>query len=86
MINDAFDLDFHIAAARELIRVGNEVRIFPTYAFTGEVRRQPWVKSVMEVLREDGHHVSFLASRWEQQGHVDFNDSLRIVRCGEISG
>ena len=86
MATDAFDLDFHIAAARELIRVGNEVRIFPTYAFTGEVRRQPWVNPVMEALREDGHHVAFLASRWEQQGHVDFNDSLRIVRCSEISG
>ena len=80
MTNDSFDLAFHIAAARELVRVGNEVRIFPTYAFTGDVKRQPWVEPVMDVLRADGHKVSFLASRWEQQGHVEFNDSLQVIR------
>jgi len=80
MKSELFDLDFHIAAVRELIRVGKEVRIFPTYAFTGEVRRQPWVEPVSEIFRREGHEVSFIPSRWQQQGHVDFNDSLRIVR------
>ena len=81
MKDESFDLNFHIAAARELIRVGNEVRIFPTYAFTGAVRRQPWVTPVSDVLRDDGHKLSFVPSQWQQQGHVKFNDSLQII-CG----
>jgi SAM-dependent methyltransferase len=80
MKNDSLNLVFHIAAARELIRVGMEVRIFPTYAFSGEIRRQPWVAPVMKALQDDGHTVDFLPSRWVQQGHWEFNDCLRIRR------
>lgn len=77
---NTFDLDFHITAARELVRVGREVRIYPTYAFSGDTRRQPWVEPVMEALRGDGHGVDYVPSQWTQQSHVDFNDCLRVVR------
>jgi hypothetical protein len=79
MKNDLFNLPFHIDAARELIRVGKEVRIYPTYAFSGKIRRQPWVQPVMEVLQNDGHAVDFVPSKWVQQGHTEYNDCLRII-------
>jgi len=59
--------------------VGREVRSFPTYAFSGDVRRQPWVEPLMETLRGDGHAVDYLPSNWTQQGHLDFNDCLQVI-------
>lgn len=78
MSNETFDLDFHIQATRELVRVGREVRIFPTYAFFGTTRRHDFVEAVIEDVREAGHEVDFIPSNWVQEEYTEFNDSLRI--------
>ncbi|MDG2201742.1 MAG: hypothetical protein P8K80_11250 [Phycisphaerales bacterium] len=80
MSNDSFDLDFHVAATRELVRVSREVRMFPTYAMFGETRRHDFVASVIEAIEADGHDVDFLPSRWVQEEYTEFNDSLRILK------
>ena len=80
MANDSLDLDFHIRAVRELVRVAPEVRLFPTYATTGPARRQEFVETVMEAMRADGHEVDLVPSKWVQAEFVDFNDLLRIRR------
>ena len=78
MGSELFDLAFHIASVRELIRVGQEVRLFPTYAFFGPRRRHDFIQPVIEAVQDDGHHVDFLPSRWVQDDYTEFNDTLRI--------
>tara|TARA_Y100000589_G_scaffold118830_2_gene113048 strand:- start:17428 stop:18150 length:723 start_codon:yes stop_codon:yes gene_type:complete len=78
MEKEAFDLEFHLASIRELLRVGREVRLFPTYAFFGPHRRHEFIEPVLEVVREEGHDADFLPSRWIQDEYTDFNDTLRI--------
>ena len=64
--------------------VGRDVRIFTTYAFSGDVRRQPWGEPVMAALRGDGHAVDYLPSNWTQQGHLDFQ-RLSSSDCQGVS-
>ena len=78
MHDETFDLDFHIAAVRELIRVGHEVRLFPTYAFFGPRRRHDYIAPVLDAIRADGHTVDFIPAQWVQDTYSEFNDTLRI--------
>jgi hypothetical protein len=80
LADETLDFDFHVAAARELIRVGREVRIYPTYTITGEARWQPFVEPLMEVLRTDGSSVELVPSHWVQGEFASFNDVLMIKR------
>ena len=81
MEHDAFDLDFHLAATHELVRVGSEVRIFPTYTTNGPPRRQPYVEPIMDAMREAGHAVELIPARWVQGDMDAFNDVLVIRRA-----
>ena len=78
METEQFDLDFHLIAVRELLRVGREVRLFPTNAFFGPRRRHDFVEPVIQAMQDDGHHVDLLPSRWVQDDYSEFNDTLRI--------
>ena len=80
MQDETFDLDFHLAAVRELVRVGREVRLFPTYAFFGPRRRHDYIAPVLDAIRADGHEADFIPSRWVQEEYDQFNDTLRIRR------
>ena len=80
MSHDQLDLEFHLAAIRDMIRVAPEVRIYPTYATSGPSRRQPYVEPVMDILRSEGHHVELVPSNWVQATFVEFNDLLLIKR------
>ncbi len=78
METEQFDLDFHLIAVRELLRVGREVRLFPTNAFFGPRRRHDFIEPVIQAMQDDGHHVDLLPSRWVQDDYSEFNDTLRI--------
>ncbi|MDP7030460.1 MAG: hypothetical protein QF733_09600 [Phycisphaerales bacterium] len=78
--HNAFDLDFHIRAVHELVRVGREVRIFPTYTTHGPPRRQPYVEPVMAAMREAGHAVQLTPANWVQGNLTTLNDVLVIRR------
>ncbi len=80
MSHDRLDLDFHVKAVRELVRVGREVRIFPTFATTGPARRQPYVEPVMETLAGEGFTVDLVPSNWIEGDFTEFNDLIRITR------
>ncbi len=78
MTSGDFDLDFHVRSVRELVRVGLEVRLFPTFALTGAARRHAFVEPVMAVLRSDGHEVELIPCNWTEGHFTEFNDVIRI--------
>ena len=80
MSHGQLDLDFHVKAVRELVRVGREVRIFPTFATTGPARRQPYVEPLMEAIAADGFQVDLVPSNWVEGNFTQFNDLIRITR------
>ena len=59
------DEAFHVAAALELCRVAEEVRIFPLLALGGQPSAH--VEPVVETLRAHGHHVSVDSVPYEFQ-------------------
>lgn len=80
MSTEELNLDFHIRAVREMVRVAPEVRLFPTYATSGPSRRQEYVHPVMDAMKAEGHDVDLVPSNWVQGNFMDFNDLLRIRR------
>jgi ubiquinone/menaquinone biosynthesis C-methylase UbiE len=52
LYDDRLDLDFHVAALRELARVADEVRVFPTHSL--ERGESVYVDECLEALRSDG--------------------------------
>ncbi len=55
LYSDHLSLGAHIEAARELLRVAREIRIFPLLTLVGE--RSPHLPILCEALRRDGHAV-----------------------------
>jgi hypothetical protein len=66
---------FHTAAARELCRVGREVRIFPLITLGGEV--SAYVNNVVRQARADGHEVRI--ERVPYEFRLGANKMIRIV-------
>ncbi len=81
MSHDELDLDFHIAAVRELVRVSRQVRIFPTWSVNKPPRRQAYVEPVMEAMAAEGHEVSLLPSQWVEMEYKEFNDFVCITKA-----
>jgi hypothetical protein len=72
-----FDLDFHVAALRELLRVAREARIFPLLDLDGEPSRH--VEPAIAALRGDGLSAEVLPVAYEfQRGG---NRMLRVARA-----
>lgn len=68
--------DFHVAAIREMIRVSDQVRIFPVIALGGAV--SPHVEAVSRQLHGDGYSVSIETVPYEfQRGG---NQMMRVRR------
>lgn len=63
------DEAFHLAALRELCRIGSEIRVFPLLALGGEP--SPYAAPVADALRRDGCHVSIEAVAYEFQRGAD---------------
>ena len=71
-----FDLDFHVTALREMLRVAGEVRVFPLLQIGGAP--SPHVAGVREALAASGARVTVQAVPYEfQRGG---NRMLRLLR------
>ncbi|HUI28984.1 MAG TPA: hypothetical protein VLX91_02115 [Candidatus Acidoferrales bacterium] len=68
------NLDFHIGAISEMLRVAKEVRIFPLQNL--EVQKSPHLDSVIKKFSSDGYEVATIKVGYEfQRGS---NEYLRI--------
>lgn len=74
LYSEHHDLDFHQAAIAELLRVSQEVRIFPL--LTLMLERSPHLEPVIQTLQEQGYQVEIQRVSYELQkgGH----EMLRI--------
>jgi len=69
LYSDHLDLDFHKASIEEMLRVADEVRIFPLLTLANEP--SPHVEPVMEYLKEKGYDVSIEKTAYEFQKGAD---------------
>ena len=73
----AFDLAFHRAALGELLRVADEVRVFPLLAMDG--MPSPHLEPLLAELRRTGHHVALRRVDYEV---MRGGDRMLLVRRG----
>lgn len=79
LYSDHVDLDFHLAAIKELCRISKEVRIFPLLKLGTE--RSPHVEPVSDCFSDAGYKVSQVVVPYEfQRGG---NQMLKITRGGK---
>ncbi len=57
--------EFHIAALKEMLRISNEVRIFPVVMLNGLV--SPYLKTITEILKTWGLHFELKKVKYEFQ-------------------
>jgi len=69
LYSDHLDLAFHKASIEEMLRVADEVRIFPLLTLTNEL--SPHVEPVMEYLKEKGYDVRIEKTAYEFQKGAD---------------
>lgn len=77
LYSDQFDTDFHISAICEMLRVSQEVRIFPL--LTLNQTKSHHLAPVITRLREIGHRCSIEKVSYELQ--PGGNEMLRIVKA-----
>lgn len=77
----AHDIDFHLRAVREMIRVGHQVRIFPLLRLDG--RRTQFVDPVADALSRDGYEVDVSVVDYQFQRGGD--EMLRIRRRSPVA-
>ena len=65
LYSQQFSCDFHLEAIRELLRVANEVRIFPLLQLGSTP--SPYVERVVEALTAVGHEVTIETVNYEFQ-------------------
>lgn len=75
--SDVLDQQWHERALRELLRVATEVRVFPL-VLKGTGAPVPFLPSLIDALRGDGHTVEVVPVPYEFQ--VDANHMLRLGR------
>jgi hypothetical protein len=79
LYSERHDSDFHVRSILELLRLAPDVRIFPILEL-GAVRSRH-LAGVTEQLRERGHHVELVTTRYEfQRGG---NQMLHVRRAAE---
>jgi len=77
--SDNYDLDFHLTSLRELIRLGNEVRIFPLVDLNSE--RSPYLDDVLADLTS--MHIHFSIEKVKYHFQKTGNEMLRILNSDE---
>ena len=78
LYSEHFDAAFHIASVRELLRVANEVRIFPLLDLN--VQQSAHLSTVVDTMKADGFDVQIERVNYEfQRGG---NEMLRITNEG----
>jgi hypothetical protein len=81
LYSDHLSFDEHVAAARELLRVAGDVRLFPLLTLSGVV--SPYLLPLSDILRREGHAVDEIRVDYEfmRGGNV----MLRIRRQPSLS-
>lgn len=76
LYGDRLDLDFHVASLRELLRVSEEVRVFPLHGL--DARPSPHLGKAIEVLAKESVKIETLKVPFEFQRGA--NEMLRISK------
>jgi hypothetical protein len=76
LYSEHLDEAFHHAAIKEMMRVAQEVRIFPLLTLNNE--RSPYVESIMKTLEAEGYKAKIIKTDYEFQKGA--NEMLRITR------
>ena len=69
LYSDHLDEKFHIDSIREMLRVADEVRIFPLLTLDNAI--SPYVESVSEALESDGYSCKIVKTGYEFQKGAD---------------
>lgn len=77
LYSDHYDVAFHRAAIRDMLRVAREVRIFPLLTLAGVP--SPHLSPLCDELRAEGHDVTVQRVPYELQRGGD--EMIRIVRA-----
>ncbi|MCF6207555.1 MAG: class I SAM-dependent methyltransferase [Sulfurovum sp.] len=77
LYSDHLDVQFHKDAIDEMLRVANEVRIFPLVTLTNE--RSPHLDEVTAFLKAKGHTVEIVKTGYEFQKGAD--EMLRVIKA-----
>jgi hypothetical protein len=83
LYSEQFGLDFHVAACEALLRVAEEVRVFPLLGL--DRRWSPHVGPVCEHLRQAGFDAEVVAVNYEFQ-KADDHAGNRMLRVGRKEG
>ncbi len=85
LYSDQSDLDFHVAAFEELLRVAREVRVFPLLGL--DRRWSPHISPLREHLERDGFEIEVVAVEYEFQRAEDHaGNRIMRVRRGRAGG
>lgn len=78
--SNQFDLNFHVSAFEELLRVAGEVRVFPLLSL--DRHWSPFVSPIVEHLQRTGFKVEILSVEYEFQMADDHagNRMMRVLR------
>ena len=76
LYSEHLDEAFHKAAIEEMLRVADEVRIFPL--LTLDNQRSPYVENIMERLEKEGYKTEIIKTGYEFQKGA--NEMLKITR------
>jgi hypothetical protein len=84
LYSEQLDLDFHVAAFEELLRVAGEVRVFPLLGL--DRKCSPHVGPVRGQLEQAGFVVEVAAVEYEFQRAADHagNRMMRVRRTGQV--
>ena len=81
LYSDHFDYEFHIKSIREMLRLANDVRIFPLLTLVQDY--SPYVDRVIAELEEEGYFCSIEKVDYELQ--KGGNKMLRITSASSSS-
>ena len=77
LYSDLFDYKFHFEAVIELLRVANDVRIFPILSLNFE--RSPHLDKLMKALETNGYDVKIHQVKYELQ--KGGNEMLQVIKA-----
>lgn len=74
-----FDLEFHINSIKEMLRISNEVRIFPLYSINGQ--KSNYLNFVTQFLTDNNYSWTIEANNYHI--YKDGNKFLKVIRLEE---
>jgi len=75
LYSEHLDMEFHLQSILEMLRVANEVRIFPLVDLKNE--KSPYINEIMEKLTESGYDVSIVETGYEFKKGA--NEMMQVI-------